>query len=230
MSMRVTIILDTGGFLVEECKGKTYLDVGYFETPGTSDVEVSGDVKSLQRPVDGKLGRGNQTIEVEHVERNGAGVKSPVNLSDSFKDDILKKDDLYETKDMPDFIPSEYDCILRFHSGDFESSDVRDRRFTEHSLSDDTPTGNEKFITIANEIAVHYDLGDGEVLRLRRPNGPDLWSISSDGSETKPVQVKILADESLNSDYHKRALAHKCGHYYLPNTDPPPMNGPRGGG
>jgi hypothetical protein len=227
MSMQVTIILRTGGFLVEECKGQTYLDVGYFETPGPWDVEVSGDVKSLQAPDDPKLGKGNQRIEVEHVGSNGI-VKFPVNLLDSFKDNILKKDDLYETKDMPDFIASEYDCVLRFRSGDFEGSDVTDRRFTEHSLSDDRPTGNEKSKAIANEILVHFDLGDREVLRLRRANGLDLWSISSDGTETKPVQVKILADESLNSYYHKRALAHKCGHYYLPNSDPPPMNGPSG--
>jgi hypothetical protein len=231
MPIHLTIILDTGGFLPPETEGQTYLDVGYFQTRGASDIEVSKDGTTVEPPPNRKLGDGNQRIEVEHLERDGTTVKSPVNLSDSYERDILKKYDLYDRTDMPDFITTAYDCILRFNSGDFESADVQVRSFTEHLCSNDSATGNDKTTDhpIANEIHVHYDLEDGEVLRFRREKGPDLWSSTSVGSGAKNVEVKIWADASKNPDYHKTALNHKCATYYLPNSDPPPMNGPKGG-
>jgi len=228
--MRVTIILDSGGFLIDESAGPAPLDVGYFETAGPHDIEVSEDGKPAQPLPNTKLGKRKDTIDVQHLAADGS-VKAGVNQSRSFKKDILKKDELYPT-DTPDFVASEYDCILRFHSGDFESSDVRARVFKEHRVSDDGPTGKSRPTRpIANDVLVHFDLDAGEELRLRRDGGTDVWSSSSVRSGTKRVKVKLLADPSLDAKYFGKALKHKGPHYHRPNPDPPPMNGndPRGG-
>src|SRR5215510_461738 len=230
--MRVTIVLTTGAFFPQD-KKQDYIEVGYFETPGASDIEMFEDGRSAKSSFQGKLGKGNHTIEVEHLRKDGVTVMKPVKPTISYEYDILKKNDLYDDDDtvIPTFKTAEYDCILRFNSGEFRSHDVKERRFTEHKLSDDTSTGAlpKKTRPIANEIHVDYKLADGEVLRLRGRGG-DLWSSSSVSSGTKTVMVRLLTDDRLNSDYHKRALAHKVQHYYLPNSDPPPMDGPRGGG
>ncbi|HSE37518.1 MAG TPA: hypothetical protein VLG74_09470 [Blastocatellia bacterium] len=192
--------------------------------PSSNDIEVFEDGK----PVPGAmLARG--TINVEHLERDGVTVKQPVKRSSWFELDLLRKDDLYPPAERPDFKEDQYDCILHFRSGDFNSADVRTRRFTQHLVQGDTPTGADKWTkAIANEIHVEYDIADGEVLSLRGPGG-DVWSSKSVASGTKRVIVKIKTDRSLNGDYHKKALDHKGSHYYLPNSDPPPMNGNNGG-
>lgn len=226
--MRVTIVLDSGGFLIDDSASPAPLDVGYFETAKPHDIEVSEDGKPAQPLPKTKLGKRNETIDVQHLAADGS-VKAGVNQSPSFKKNILKKDDLYPT-DTPDFIASAYDCILRFHSGDFESFDVRDRVFKEHRVSDDGATGSSPTtISIANDILVHFDLDQGEELRLRRDDETDVWSSSSVGSGTKNVEVKLLADASLDTKYFKKALKHKGPHYHRPNPDPPPMNGNNGG-
>jgi hypothetical protein len=225
MAMRVTIILETGGFLLNESNGHPYLDVGYFRTPGATDLEVYEDSKQTQGSPDVKLDGGNKRIEVQHVEADGTTVKSGVVRSTSFNRDILLKTDLYAPADVPDFVVTAYDCILRFYSGTFESADVRDRSFKEHRVSDDGYTGNKKPTRpIANEIRVQYDLGKGEIVRLRRDDETDLWSSASVGSGPNNVEVKVLSDALLNSRYHKEALNHKGNYYYLPNPDPPPMD------
>lgn len=222
--MRVTIILDSGGFLIDDSGGPAPLDVGYFETAGPHDVEVSEDGKPAQPLSNTKLGKRNERIDVQHLAADRS-VKAGVNQSPSFKKDILKKNDLYPV-DTPDFIASEYDCLLRFHSGDFESSDVRARHFKEHRVSDNGPTGNSRTTRpIANDVLVHFDLDKGEELRLRRDSGTDVWSSSSVGSGIQRVEVKLLADTSLDTKYFGKALNHKGPHYHRPNPDPPPMNG-----
>lgn len=224
--MRVTIVLDTGAFFPPELKDQTFIDVGYFETPGAADIEVSEDGRITFQ---GKLGKGNHRIEVEHVEKDGVTIRQPVNPTNSYQRDILKKDDLYGATGIPMFKTAEYDCILRFNSGDFKGEDVKPRTFTEHQLSTGNPTGNKKTTRpIANVIHVDYDLAAGEALRLRGRGG-NLWSSSSAAPGTKTVVVRLLTDDTLNPAYHKRALDHRVQHYYLPNSDPPPMDGPRGG-
>jgi hypothetical protein len=224
--MRVTIVLTTGAFFPTDDKNPNHIDVGYCETPHASDIDVFEDGNPARPPHIKKLGKGNIKIAVEHLEKDGVTVKQPVKLSQSFNRDILKKDDLYIAAEIPAFNEKEYDCIVRFHSGEFTSADVRPRRFTEHRLSDDRPTGNDKTTkAIANEIHVAYDVADGEVLRLRAP-GHNVWSTASVKSGTASVVVKMLTDDTLNPRYHKRALLHKGQHYYLPNSDPPPMDGP----
>jgi hypothetical protein len=221
--MRVTIILDSGGFLIDERTGAGTLDVGYFETSG-HDIEVSEDGKPAQALPNVKLGKRNETIDVQHLASDGS-VRTGVIRSASFKRDILRKNELYPT-DTPDFLAAEYDCILRFHSGAFESDDVRKRVFKEHRVSDDAPTGNSQSTReIANDVLVHFDLEKGEELRLRRSNNTDLWSSSSVGGGAGQVTVKLLADGSLDAKYFRKALKHKGPHYRLPNPDPPPMNG-----
>jgi len=231
--MRVTIVLTTGAFLPAEPKGRDDIEVGYFETPFASDIEVFEDSSTAKSSFQGKLGNGNDTIEVEHLEKDGVTVMTPVRPTISYEYDILKKNDLYDDDDavIPTFKRKEYDCILRFNSGEFRSHDVRERKFTEHKLSDNSSTGTPAKETrrIANEIHVDYLLADGETLRLRGSSG-DVWSSSWVTSGTKEVVVRLLTDDSLNESYQKTALAHNCPHYYLPNSDPPPMDGPRGGG
>ena len=223
--MRVTIILDTGGFLLDESTGQTYLDVGYFQTPGATDIEVYEDSNQIQPPPNVKLGDGNTRIDVQHVEADRTTVKSGIDRSTSFNSDLLLKSDLYALADVPDFNVTVYDCILRFYSGTFESADVRNRSFKEQRVSDDSYTGNNKSTRpIANDVLVQYDLSNGEIVRLRRKDGTDLWSSESVGSGTNSVEVKVLSDASLNSSYHKKALNHRGTCYYLPNPDPPPMD------
>lgn len=221
--MQVTIVLHSGGFLIDD--GQPHLDVGYFETGGAFDIQVFEDGTQVQPPPNIKLG-GDQ-IEVQHLEADGTTVKTGVNQSTSFTQDILKKNDLYQPADCPDFIVAEYDCILRFHSGDFESSDVGTRVFSKHRISDDVNIGTSNTNrSIANEVLVNYDLEKDETLRLGRHGGGDvIWSSSSAGDGVQNVEVRILADESTNSGYYKRALDHKVSHYFLPNSHPPPMNG-----
>ena len=221
--MRVTIILHSGGFLIDD--DQPHLDVGYFETAGPFDIQVFEDGSQVQPPPNIKLG-GDQ-IEVQHVEADGTTVKTGVNQSESFTQDILKKVDLYAKVDCPDFKVAAYDCILRFNSGDFESANLSTRVFNKHRVSDDVDIADSTTTReIANDVLVQYDLEKDETLRLGRHGGADvIWSISSNGNGTQNVEVKILADESTHSGYFKRALDHKVSHYYMPNSDPPPMNG-----
>jgi hypothetical protein len=221
--MQVTIVLHSGGFLIDD--GQPHLDVGYFETGGAFDIQVFENNIQVQPPPNIKLG--GDRIEVQHVEADGTTVKTGVNQSESFTEDILKKVDLYERLDCPDFKVSAFDCILRFNSGDFESSDFGPRVFTEHHLADDVNTGNSKTTrSIANEVRVSYDLAKDETLRLGRHDGNDvIWSSSPADDGSPNVEVWILADESTNRGYYKRALDHKVSHYYQPNSKPPPMNG-----
>jgi hypothetical protein len=222
--MQVTIVLHSGGFLIDD--GQPHLDVGYFETGGAFDIQVFEGGSQVQPPPNIKLG--GDRIEVQHLEDDGTTVKTGVNQSEPFTQKILKKNDLYAEADCPDFIVAEYDCILRFHSGNFGSSDVGPRVFSQHRVSDDVHTGNSNTTTrdIANEVRVTYDLAKGEILRLGRHGGTDLvWSSSPAEDGSPNVEVRILADESTNSGYFKRALDHKASHYFLPNSNPPPMNG-----
>jgi hypothetical protein len=222
--MRVTIILDSGGFLTNESAGESYLDVGYFETSGANDVEVVEDGKLTQPPPNTRLGKHKDKIEVEHLGADGR-VKTGVTLLPSFKKDILRKTDLYPT-DTPDFDPAQFDCILRFQSGNFESADVRERDFKEHRVRDDGATGkSKKTRKIANDILVHYDAAAGEELRLRRADGTNVWSSSSVGAGTTSVEVKLLSDTSLDAKYFKKALKLNGPNYHRPNPDPPPVNG-----
>jgi hypothetical protein len=230
MPTRVTIILETGAFLYDVQDKKPHIDVGYFETPFASDIEVRVDGRQVQPPPDPKLGDGNNRIDVQHLEADGTTVKTRVDRSPSFEQDLLRKVDLYGPTEVPDFIETAYDCILRFQSGVFESSDVRTRRFTKHLVGNDQDARDDNHTRpIANKILVHYDLADGEVLRLRRPNGKDLWSSDSVARPAKLVEVRLLTDDVLKASYHKTALRHKATHYYLPNSDPPPMNSHGGG-
>jgi hypothetical protein len=235
--MRVTIVLDTGGFFPRKSAKKNEVMVGYFGTLGPSDIEVTHDGKKEKPRTNRKLAKGKKpakdtdnVIHVEHLEKDGVTVKKEVDRSRWFESDIMKKDDLYEKQQRPDFIPDAYDYRLCFYSGYFHSDDVRARRFTEHDLETDEPTGKDKTTrAIANEIHVEYDIADGEVLRLRSADGTDVWSSTSIGDGVARVVVKILGGEELNRHYHKKALHHKAQHYYLPNSDPPPMNGNKGG-
>lgn len=223
--MRVTINLDSGGFMVDECLGKPYIDVGYFETAGPYDVEVSEDGHLTLPHPKLKLGNNNERIDVQHLAANGT-VKSGVKQLASFKKDILKKREIYPT-DKPVFIVSAYDCILKFHSGKFQSSNLKNAHFKECRLKDDQETGNScRTRRIAHDVLVHFDLASGEEVRLRKANGTNLWSSSSIKPGTKTVEVRILADSSTDSKYFRKAIGGVTGaHYHLPNPDPPPMNG-----
>ncbi|HSB08130.1 MAG TPA: hypothetical protein VLM38_01355 [Blastocatellia bacterium] len=229
--MRVTIILETGAFLHDVEEGKPFIRVGYFETPFASDIEVHDENgQKVQPPPDEKLGKGNKTIEVEHVQADGT-VKKGLDRSPSFQRHLLLKEgDLYAKGQVPDFIETAYDCIFHFHSGKFESAKVKERRFTKHRVTDDGDEQDDKHTRpIANEILVHYNLRDGEILRLRRANGTIVWSSESVDSRNKSVEVRLKTDDSLKPSYHKKALKHVGPHYYLPNSDPPPMDSSRGG-
>ena len=57
--MRVTIVLETGAFFPKDDPNQTYFDIGYFETPSQSDIEVFEDGNPAQPPHVKKIGTGN---------------------------------------------------------------------------------------------------------------------------------------------------------------------------
>jgi hypothetical protein len=220
--MLVTIRLDSGGFMTDECANQTWLDVGCFETSGPTDIEIREGRQLVQPPPNIKLGK-RDTIDVQHLTADGK-LNIGVSLSASFRD-ILKKRELYPAN-TPNFLPQAYDCILHFQSGEFEGSDPKIANFHECRVSDDQITGiSRQTRLIPHDVLVRFDLAKDEQLRLRRADGTDLWAIRSADAGTKEVEVKILADQSTDSKYFKHALSIRGPHYFRPNPDPPPMNG-----
>jgi hypothetical protein len=226
MATRVTIILDSGAFLPEKSPDQKFVDVGYFETSGASDITVSEDGTLVQSQPNIKLGNGKQTIDVQHLAADGS-LKVGVTLSPSFTKTLLLKMDLYG-KDVPDFDETAFDCTFRFHSGDFDSSDVKPRLFKEQTVSRGVASGNDQTTKpIAHDVLVNYDLEDGEILRIVREDGKELWSTRSAGSTANQIDVKVLADASTTMKYYDDAIQHKSSYCWVPNpADPPPVGVP----
>ncbi|HLG17112.1 MAG TPA: hypothetical protein VJH03_21825 [Blastocatellia bacterium] len=224
--MKATIILDSGAFLLDESNGQSYVDVGYFESKGSTDITVRAD-GPLSNPASIKLGKKQRRIDVRHVAADGS-MKSGTNLSPSFDQYLLRKRDLYQSG-APPFTPDAFDCIIRFSSGDFYGWDVTPRLFKQCAVAGGAYTGRDHTTKpIANDIIVNYELAVGDVLRLVSvdQNGTETELLSSDkiAPGANRLEIKFEADDSCNEKYYKHALNHQGKHCWLPNPNPPPLN------
>lgn len=222
MPTQVRIILDTGAFLPEKNPGQSYIDVGYFEPQGSTDIEVSADGVQVQIP-DVKFGSSNCRIDIHHLDVKNS-IKQGANQSMAFTTDLLRKHELYKTN-VPAFKDDAFDCILRLHSGDFDSADVRVAHFKECTVVGEIGTGQwQTTRPIANDIVVDYQLDDGEALKITRGKD-ELLSTDTIGAGAQLIKITILNDISTISKYCNQALDHKGQCCWLANPHPPPLNG-----
>lgn len=214
MGVQATIILDSGVFLPTD-SSQVYIEVGYFE----SDISICADGKPVEILERG-LGNSNRRIDLWHLLADGSG-ETRISLSHSFVDHLLDLRELY-SDDQPSVNLKAFDCILRFHSGEFHAADVRNRTFKVV-----TPLGHiERTFTtkpIANDVVVHYNLEDGEELQLIRDDGTMLLS-SSLLSGASHLEIRLNAGEYSDGKYYDAALLNRGEYIWLPNPDPPPWS------
>lgn len=221
----VTVTLDSGNFLTSiDRKGVDRCEVGYFESdPATPDIRIFADGEEIDQLSPMKLGTGNRMIEVVHTKADGS-IADGLNLGKSFRKHILRKSDLYE--EAPEWNRAEYDCIIGFSSGHFASSVVKPKLFREHPVGGGEPTGEVRMTRpIAHDVAVLFELEKGDVLKLIRDDGTEMWSSAGIESGTKRVEIQLTADTTTAQKFYDRGLSHTGTRCWLPNPDPPPMNG-----
>src|SRR4029453_11393348 len=73
-----------------------------------------------------------------------------------------------------------FDCVLRFHSGHFCASMVKNRAFKEHKMQSNglykyDPKDKPKTFAVSHNVVIHFTLEDGEALELVRDSAI-LWS------------------------------------------------------
>jgi hypothetical protein len=216
--MKVTLVLDSGCFLTDPGKD-SHVDVGYFESDYESDITATVDGKDV--PINTKLGKGNSIIEVQHLAASG-DPKTGTVKSASF-DKLLTRRRLYPDY-TPPFVCDSFDCTLRFHSGDFAGVDIRDRVFKECVIADNGYTEKRLNLeSIPNDVEVTYQVEDDEALRIAR--GKDVIFSTDSIKGAQDVRVVFHADAACDQKYYKTAFDHKGTHCWLPNPDPPPVDG-----
>jgi hypothetical protein len=226
----VTITLDSGNFLTSiDRKLIDRCEVGYFESdPETPDIRVFADGEDVEQLSPLKLGTGNRKIDVVYTKADGS-INEGASLGKSFRKHLLRKSELYE--DAPEWDRSAYDCIIGFTSGYFSSSVVKPKLFRQHPVGGGEPTGETRMTRpIAHDVTVHFELEKGDVLRLIRDDGVELWSSSEIETGTKRVEIQLTADTTTAQKFYDKGLRHTGTRCWLPNPDPPPMNGNSGGG
>lgn len=229
-TIQATIILDSGSFLTdEEANGKAYSEVGYF-TPQIS-VYVDGEKKGDIHP--GKIGTGCREIKVRKYDASGNEVATGITLSECLLKYLLRLHNVYGHVVHSDRV--KFDCVFHFNSGHFCSSKVKARNFREYNGKSHQETGQKKPVgLIAHDIAIHYELGPGETLKLLCDDN-QLWSSDEHGAIRKRLDIEILADNSTAEMFYREGLKLLGQNYWLPNQggDPPPSwthGGPAGGG
>lgn len=221
--VEVTLTLDSGAFLTSiDSKHVISCEVGYFESdPATPDIRVYADGEEVNPSRLLKLGMGKSRIDVLHTRSDGF-INEGLKLTKTFRKHLLRKGDLYE--EIPEWNRSAYDCILNFNSGRFAASVVKPGLFRQHLVEGGDPTGKAQPIRpIARDVVVSFELDQGEVLRLTRDDGTDLWSSAEIEAGTKRIEIQITADETTAEKFYGKGLKHNGKHYWL-MSDPPPMN------
>src|SRR5215469_8780167 len=95
MPIEVRIILDSGFFRRTTGEQGDVFRVGYFDAaPSCPDVRVYADGEEVGISPILKLGTGNRTIDIEHLDQNGTR-KTGVATSSNFDQFLLKLDSLY---------------------------------------------------------------------------------------------------------------------------------------
>lgn len=226
MSLIATVTLGSGCFLPREEKDEPFsTEIGYFQsTHADPEIKVSIDGVEV-RSSDLKLGT-DCVIEVRHKDAKGNIRKDGVKSTADFHKKLLHMWQLYgehETCAGRD----RFDCILRFYSGRFRAEEVKDRTFREYwKETDSSPlthqvgNGTKVVRAIAHDVAIDFELQDGDTLELARNDYP-FWSSSG---ATSSVDIKIIADDSMVEKFFCNALCNDRMSYWLPNSpdDPPP--------
>src|SRR6185436_13608702 len=126
MSIQADVVLDSGFFIPNHSDSD--LEIGYYESEtGTSDLAVYVDGEELESPEPFKLGLG--LIEVRHYA-DGIVKRDGPRASAAFRERLLNLKDLYGENVHVEH--ANFDCVIRFDSGDLRPSMVKRRSFKEH--------------------------------------------------------------------------------------------------
>ena len=228
MTTLVTIVLDSGAFLQNIDDDPSELDIGYFESrkqPNGNDVpdiHVYADAEEVQvQP--SKLGKGRINV----VRTNGSNPVPGLKISDSLKQNLLRKRDLYG-QNPPAYNKNGLECILHFDTGHFRCSKVKNRRFVEVMINGYGATGVEQHIRpIAHDVIVHYNLADDDELKIEREGGPVLFT--TEGlKRPRPahIEIELVCNNATAELFFCDALdltgRTKC---WLPNQGDPTSTG-----
>jgi hypothetical protein len=227
MPINVTVTLDSGSFLPMTEK---YCEIGYFCCESSvSDIKIFTDGEETDdTPNPFKLcnaGRKSK-IEVRHKDINNQTKKDGITPAKSFHSQLLHLNQLYGSDEAVE--PTNFDCILRFDSGHFRASMVKNRDFKSHkkqpdgSLLRDMTVQAKPVGPIAHNMVVSFILEEGEALELARDDVM-LWT-SKGRKISDRLEIEITADNSTAVKFYRDALkdSNKPS-YFLPNQgDPPP--------
>jgi hypothetical protein len=227
MSTLVKITLDSGTLLEDDQLGAVldYVDVGMFRPT----MRIYGDGRIVGVFEEDKL---SGDIEVRLTGSEGREKTPGVGFESALLSIYLLR--LTEIYGQLDFVPVDLDAyhsILRFTSGLFRSSKIKERDFKEFDTKTHLPTGKVRRLRpIAHDLVVELEMRDGEALELSK-SGKVLWS-SSEYSIRNSLDIEILTDNSTAEMYYFSALRLREGAtYWLPNQgDPPPSSPYKGRG
>ena len=223
MPTQATIVLDSGTFLTKE---GPHREIGYFQSEdNVSDIRIYADGEEIKNVPDPfKLGTGD--IQVRHLNADGSPKQTGVDISTAFHDQLLHLNALYGDHQAVE--RTNFDCIIRFETGQFCASMVKKRLFKEHkkqkdgSYKNDVQDSPREIGPIAHNVAVHYSLEDKEALELTR-NGVTFWS-SKDYRIKERFEIEVVADNSTAEKFFMHSFKdHGKDSYWMPNQgDPPP--------
>lgn len=222
MPKEVIITLDSGCILP---KGGTHCEIGYFQCAGSApDITVTVDGRKLRNSKPMKLGKGSCVVQVHHRDAGGNTKRDGITIPVPFHHQLLHLEDLYGSP--VDVERKNFDCILRFESGEFSGVDVRKRKFkkVKKEASGDLSTTAEetKMVKeIVHDIRVRYTLYDNESIVLTRDD-IEFWSIS----KFNTLEIKINTDDSTTERFYRHSFKAPKDSYWLPNPDDPPPHCP----
>ena len=228
MPTLITIVLDSGAFLQNIDENPSELDVGYFQSgkePNGNEVpDIRVYANGEEVPVhQQKLGQGRINV----VRTNGSDPVPGLKISDSLKQNLLRKKDLYG-ENPPDYKKDGIECILHFDTGHFRCSKVKNRRFVEVLINGYGATGGEKHIRpIAHDVLVHFQLADDDQLKIERERGPILFS-TEDLKPPRPthIEIELVTNNATAEQFFCEALdLTGRKHCWLPNQGDPTSTG-----
>jgi hypothetical protein len=225
MTLHATVILDSGAFFqnIQADQNYNMLEIGFFGS-GDDATEIMVTADGIPIPAkEKKLGKGR--IEVLFEKANGTN--DGIAITEAFANSLLRLQDLYPV-DTPEIDQSAFDCTFVFRAGRFCCSMVKVRPFQEWVIETNKKT-DKKIPTakaISHNVAVHFELDDGDTLQLVRDDSTVLFTTADIPKYSKRVDVDIVADNSTATKFYRDALKLKTKTAWLPNQGDPPTVGP----
>jgi hypothetical protein len=221
MAKRGSITINGGIFLTKkEDLGYDYWDIGYFECDASfPDVKVYVDGDLLSGAIL-KLGAAGDRIDVK-LEKGGSTLETGVQKGRSFPDDVLRREVLYGAQVTLD--EGKLDSVLRFHSGHFRPSMVKQRYFKQHDPTGKLAGSSRKDMgAIAHNVVVHYDLSDGDKLTIASKTKTYFQKVI-DPNVRDRLELEILADDSTSLKYFCDCVDPATPFFWVPNQGTPPV-------